>query len=416
MNDEMNNSDKDKTFIFNQGNNDAASKGEATNQNAENSEKALRESKVKTNTDKKSGINPGIFAAGVGAAGIAGVAAGAVFSEEIKDVFTPDLNDTSASNPTEVADAGVAQPEIAQAEVSQASIFGNSDAPVEKVSENAVNVESDSPKDLSPESPVGDNSLHMEFSNSEGHYEITMHDANNDHQIDSMSVDVELVDGSHACYTVSGTLLDDALHNEHVELAQSSDYLEHVSSGTFENFTPESLGASGYEIQYGDTLSELAQANNTTVAHIMELNPQIDNPNVIYAGDQIVIPTGDHASNPYAGWNPEWSQETTDVIQEHNIEHVEHDSIQETEFQDYEGESGEEVQDDQIYEAEGEYENYGEEIESADGEYQNVDWQSFEDQPVDDYSQSFGNEDFDQYESPESYFEASNDLDSLSFC
>lgn len=49
-------------------------------------------------------------------------------------------------------------------------------------------------------------------------------------------------------------------------------------------------------IQYGDTLSELAIEYNTTVARLVELN-NIANPNLIYAGNTLVIPV----SNSYTG-------------------------------------------------------------------------------------------------------------------
>ncbi len=39
-----------------------------------------------------------------------------------------------------------------------------------------------------------------------------------------------------------------------------------------------------YQIRWGDTLSQLAVNNHTTVANLMALNPQIHNPNLIYAG------------------------------------------------------------------------------------------------------------------------------------
>ena len=45
-----------------------------------------------------------------------------------------------------------------------------------------------------------------------------------------------------------------------------------------------------YTVQPGDTLSVLAQTYNTTVAAILELNPQITNPNLIYSGQVILIP------------------------------------------------------------------------------------------------------------------------------
>jgi LysM repeat protein len=268
----------------------------------------------------------------------------------------------------------------------------------------------------------------MKFSDEEGTYEVTMHDNNGDQQVDGMTVDAQLVDGSHVSYTASGTLLEAALQNDHIDLAESDDYLSHVNSGSIENFTPASLGAADYEIQYGDTLSELAQDNHTTVAHIMELNPHLDNPNVIYAGNHIVIPTGDHASNPYEGWNPQWSQsnfDPTDV--EHDNHEIGHEAFPDSNHPDM---NIEEVGPGQIYDEDCGYESAPEEVfgeETNDspygfdgvddtGDYENMDWQSFEDQPVDDYSGHLGNEDFDNYESPESYLEASNDLDSLSFC
>ncbi|AGF76990.1 LysM domain-containing protein [Desulfocapsa sulfexigens DSM 10523] len=48
-----------------------------------------------------------------------------------------------------------------------------------------------------------------------------------------------------------------------------------------------------YTIQPGDTLSELAKANNTTVENILIFNLEIDNPDQIKAGYEIVIPPED---------------------------------------------------------------------------------------------------------------------------
>ena len=47
-----------------------------------------------------------------------------------------------------------------------------------------------------------------------------------------------------------------------------------------------------YTIQSGDTLSALAKKYNTTVAELMKLNPQITNPNLIYAGKSLNLPGG----------------------------------------------------------------------------------------------------------------------------
>lgn len=45
-----------------------------------------------------------------------------------------------------------------------------------------------------------------------------------------------------------------------------------------------------YTIKYGDTLSGIARANNTTVNTLMGLNPYITNANKIYAGKNLVLP------------------------------------------------------------------------------------------------------------------------------
>jgi LysM repeat protein len=421
MNDENKSSDKEKTVIFNQSTGGNSSNEDSTrienpspttnsSEKSDGSANSAKDILDKANNNK-SGINPGVFAAGVAGAGIAGTAAGAVFSEDLNDVFTPDVTDSSTGNASEV---------------SQASIFGNTDFSTENASENA-SADSITPTAVTNEEAVDDNSIQMKFSDSEGTYEVTLHDDNGDHQVDSMTVDAQLVDGTNVSYTASGTLLEDTLQNENIELAHSDDYLNHVNDGSFDQFTPVSLGSTDYEIQYGDTLSELAQANQTTVAHIMELNPHLDNPNVIFAGDHIVIPTEDHATNPYQGWNPEWSEHSVDPIQVVQESHdVSQDGFSDSVHSDM---NIDEVDSGQIYEHQGglegtEEEVYGEQTDDSSfsndgvddtGDYENVDWQSVEDQSVDDYAGNFTNEDFDNYESPESYYEASNDLDSMSF-
>ncbi|MFZ5641915.1 MAG: LysM peptidoglycan-binding domain-containing protein [Bacillota bacterium] len=45
-----------------------------------------------------------------------------------------------------------------------------------------------------------------------------------------------------------------------------------------------------YEVKSGDTLSKIARRFNTTVQAIMAANPQIKDPNVIFAGQEICIP------------------------------------------------------------------------------------------------------------------------------
>ena len=47
-----------------------------------------------------------------------------------------------------------------------------------------------------------------------------------------------------------------------------------------------------YVVQAGDTLSDIANAFGTTVEAITQANPSITNANMIYAGQQITLPTG----------------------------------------------------------------------------------------------------------------------------
>lgn len=47
-----------------------------------------------------------------------------------------------------------------------------------------------------------------------------------------------------------------------------------------------------YTVQWGDSLSQIAVRYNTTMQAIMLANPHIVNPNLIYAGTVLFIPTG----------------------------------------------------------------------------------------------------------------------------
>lgn len=55
---------------------------------------------------------------------------------------------------------------------------------------------------------------------------------------------------------------------------------------------PAAGGTTNIIIQRGDTLTELAIKYNTTVARLVELN-NIANPNLIYAGETLIVPSGE---------------------------------------------------------------------------------------------------------------------------
>jgi LysM repeat protein len=65
-----------------------------------------------------------------------------------------------------------------------------------------------------------------------------------------------------------------------------------VSSGNYSYSSVASNNTgSSYVIQSGDTLSAIAQKKGTTVSALMQANPSITNPNMIYSGQSLVIPT-----------------------------------------------------------------------------------------------------------------------------
>ena len=75
----------------------------------------------------------------------------------------------------------------------------------------------------------------------------------------------------------------------------NEEMLENVSGGGVGSVISAALGAKegpiiDYKIVKGDCLSVLAQKFRTSVKRIMELNPKINNENLIFADDIIKIP------------------------------------------------------------------------------------------------------------------------------
>ena len=60
-----------------------------------------------------------------------------------------------------------------------------------------------------------------------------------------------------------------------------------TANGTVETAGGTDVGALYYKIAPGDNLHDIAAKYGTTVYKLLVLNPQIENPNLIYAGDTI---------------------------------------------------------------------------------------------------------------------------------
>ena len=65
-----------------------------------------------------------------------------------------------------------------------------------------------------------------------------------------------------------------------------------------------------YTVKQGDTLSEIALNNGTTIQDILNFNQSITNPNVISVGEQITLPSGQSVQQ---------TQQTTQVAQAQSV-------------------------------------------------------------------------------------------------
>jgi LysM repeat protein len=179
-----------------------------------------------------------------------------------------------------------------------------------------------------------------------------------------------MVDGSSVSYTTTGDSLDQLLMGD-IQPASQNDYLSFIPNSNSPDLycvDPELSGLSeisSYTIQSGDTLSEIAVQNNTTVEELLAHNPQIEDPNLIYTGNQLNIPN-----------------QNIEVIANENITEVEDSNVV-----------------------------INENTESSD--YAQADWQSFEDTPVDmsnvdnEYLTAMNDSDFDNFGSSDNYYDSS---------
>jgi LysM repeat protein len=335
-------------------------------------------------TDSK--ISPGLFAGGMAAAAAGGVAVGTIFSDDIKEIFTAENLDAIDSPETEVQEVNSGQAIDGSAHQSNgnASNFHQTAFHEGELSNNS-NI---------PSANHQFSSLEISTNDTDGNtYSVSLLDFDGDGSIDSQTVNIQLVDGTSVTYTETGENLN-PLFSEITQIAMPNDYQGQPGFVNF--FPPENEFSPGndsyvYEVQAGDTLSEIAEANNTSIAHIMELNPEIVNPHTIYTGDNLLIPENDNISNPYAGGvgldgNHNNNSDSNQLI-------ISDDSNQPI------------ISDDSM--AEG----------TLDANYDEVDWASFSDDNASienssGYDEVFSQTDFDSIETPESYIDlTSNNFD-----
>ncbi|XXM71070.1 SafA/ExsA family spore coat assembly protein [Lysinibacillus sphaericus] len=62
---------------------------------------------------------------------------------------------------------------------------------------------------------------------------------------------------------------------------------------------PEVSAAGTYTVKYGDTLWKIAVKHQVGVSELINANPQLNNPDVIYPGQSISIPDGDQTAQSY---------------------------------------------------------------------------------------------------------------------
>jgi len=76
--------------------------------------------------------------------------------------------------------------------------------------------------------------------------------------------------------------------------------------------TPAPTGGT-YTVQRGDSLGRIAARNNTTVAAILAVNPNITNPNIVYVGQVINLPAGG-TSQPVAEGTAQVTPQATPAV------------------------------------------------------------------------------------------------------
>jgi LysM repeat protein len=340
----------EKTQTENTPGREIADSGVDTNKNVSEADKTAE----LKDQNKSKGFSTGSFAAGVVGAGIAGAAAGVaggtVFSDDIKEVFAVENTDPPQSTGSEIQEGSTET--IESFEISATDSAGNT-------------------------------------------YIVSFLDIDSDGSTDLQTDSIQFVDGSSISYTQIGESLN-PLFMDQVELASPQEYQglpEFTNLGLTEEIIGPENSTHSYIIKPGDTLSEIAAANNTSIEHLMELNPGITDPDLIYANNELVIPDNDNISNPYEidaeidDQTGPFSNSTHVFLPDMTDQPVSEGFIAVVDLTSQSEEPAEEVY------------------------FESVDWASFSEEPVtndgSDYGNALSQTDFESYNTPDSYVDNS---------
>ncbi|WP_306260413.1 LysM peptidoglycan-binding domain-containing protein [Pararhizobium sp. IMCC21322] len=90
----------------------------------------------------------------------------------------------------------------------------------------------------------------------------------------------------------------------------------HITPGVRATYSSYGNAGNTYSIQSGDTLSEIAQRNGTTVAALMRDNRHITDPNKIYAGNRLYITPGGSVNSTYGNSSNGYNIQSGDTLSE----------------------------------------------------------------------------------------------------
>jgi LysM repeat protein len=350
--------------------------------------------------EKSGGVSTGAAIGAAAAAGAAGVAFGTAYSDKIKDAFSG-----IGASATEGSDPVANTPEPTTGDEGGTTDGSTTADPISTSG------------GTSPASGADSGYINVSYSDPSGNaYGIYVSDMDNDGKLDFAEADITAVDGSNIHITASGDGFMNMLQDQ-ISMASPGDYIEQggyiIPTGLVEQSPLHQL----YDIAPGDTLSDIAAAHNTSIVNILDLNPSITDPDMIISGEQLIIPTGDNISDPYAGYT-EYLDGVTDIVQPDDIMLFEEEDGMDvgiTAGVDLPEMNGlvEEMVDVPSEEDLGLGEN--------PDQFEEVDWASFNESPIleesgsgelPDYNELMSNTDFDAYNSET--FQISENTDLLS--